>query len=124
MTDKNIPPSPAAKRDDALVDEVPGKRDGTGHRPPNEGASASLKPVDNGRDPAAGDTLQASVDLTSGDPSSAPSMPNERDEAVGMTDGIPSERVEQAFDDVEAGRQDTSRALESDRAYQEQKKAG
>ena len=123
MTSADKPPLPAAQRDDALVDEVPGKKDGPGHRRPTEGNSASLRPVDDGHEPAPGDLPHASVDLTVDDPSSAPTMPHERDESVGMTDGIGSERVEQAFDDVEAGRRDTTRATETDRAYQRQKKA-
>jgi hypothetical protein len=49
-------------------------------------------------------------------------MPHERDEAVGSTGGLPSERVRQALRDVKRGLQDTTRAPEAGRAYERQKK--
>ena len=110
---------PADRRNSTSVTETP--ETGSGNSPRTDDESAALSPADNGRDPAPGDMPHSSVDLTVADASSAPAMPHERDEAVGMTDGIASKRVQQAFDDVEAGRQDTSRGLETDRAYQRQK---
>jgi hypothetical protein len=109
------PPTGAASAD---AKPVPDTRS---EAAPADGASASLKPVDNGRNPPAGDMPHASVDLTVPNRSSAPGTPHERDETVGMTGGVPSRRVEQAFDDVEAGRSDTSRANETDRAYRQLK---
>jgi hypothetical protein len=67
-------------------------------------------------------TPDADVNLTSPKPSSSASMPNERDESVGMTGGIQSPRVQQAGRDVKRGLKDTSRATEADVAYQKQKK--
>ena len=49
-------------------------------------------------------------------------MPHERDQQVGSTDGVPSARVQQGAKDVKRGVQDTSRALESNQAYEKQKK--
>ena len=89
--------------------------------PYQEGPGASLKPVNDGHEPAAGDLPQATVDLSSPERSSAPGLPNERDETVGMTGGVPDKRVEQAYVDVSDGKQDTSRGIESDRTYQRQK---
>jgi hypothetical protein len=66
-------------------------------------------------------TPHANVDLTSPAPSTSPSMPNDRDEKVGMTGGIASKRVQQGSKDVKRGVQDTSRAPEADKAYQKQK---
>jgi hypothetical protein len=63
-----------------------------------------------------------SVDLATGEDSSNPQMPHERDEGVGMTDGKPSERVRRGHDDLKRGVQDTSRAPEADRAYEKLKK--
>lgn len=73
----------------------------------------------------AGDTPSAQVDLAdaaSDTPASTPRMPHERDEAVGSTDGAPSERVRQGARDLKRGVQDTSRAAEADRAYDKLKK--
>jgi len=50
-------------------------------------------------------------------PAQRPKLPHERDETPGMTDGVPSERLEQAHKDVSRGLQDTSRAPEADRTY-------
>jgi len=65
---------------------------------------------------------QANVDLASPRKSSAPHMPNERDEKVGSTGGIPSERVKQGAKDVKRGVADTSRATEADNAYRKLKR--
>lgn len=48
-------------------------------------------------------------------------MPNERDESVDMTNGTPDPVIEQAAVDVARGLQDTSKAVELDRAYQKLK---
>ena len=63
----------------------------------------------------------AVVDLTSEAAPAAPTMPHERDQSVGMTGGVPSQRVRQAYRDLEHGVQDTSRATEADTAYRKQK---
>jgi hypothetical protein len=78
-------------------------------------ASASKR---NQKPPTAG---SPNVDLTSKRDASSQPMPHERDEAVGMTGGIPSERVQQGARDVRRGVKDTSRATEADAAYQKQK---
>jgi hypothetical protein len=80
-----------------------------------------LKPLDTGVDPVPGDLTEVVVDLSTPGASSAPSMPHDRDETVGMTGGIPSERVQQASADIERGLVDTSRAEATDAAYQRQK---
>jgi len=49
-------------------------------------------------------------------------MPHERDEAVGATGGIPSERIRQGHRDLKRGLQDTSRGPEAGRAYEKLKK--
>ena len=51
-----------------------------------------------------------------------PHLPHERDEAVGATNAVPSEKVRQGFRDLERGLQDTSRAPEADAAYDKLKK--
>jgi hypothetical protein len=70
---------------------------------------------------APGDLPQAVVDLSTPAASSAPGMPNDRDETVGMTGGIPDERVQQAHVDLQHGLKDTSRAEATDEAYRRQK---
>jgi hypothetical protein len=71
----------------------------------------------------AGDQMPApGVDLNSPDTASSADLPHERDEAVGATGGIQSERIQQAHRDRQRGVQDTSRAPEADRAYQKQKR--
>jgi hypothetical protein len=65
---------------------------------------------------------EKNIDLVSPERSSAPHMPHERDEAVGSTGGLPSERVRQGQRDLKRGLQDTSRAPEAGRAYERQKK--
>jgi len=62
------------------------------------------------------------VDLTSNALSSAPSLPHERDERVGMTGGLSSGVVQQGARDLKRGLEDTSRAPEADRAYKKLKK--
>lgn len=51
-----------------------------------------------------------------------PKLPNEADETVGSTAGIPSRQVQQAKRDVQRGLRDTSRAPEADAAYAKLKK--
>ena len=51
----------------------------------------------------------------------APKLPNERDESVGATGGVPSPAVQQAYRDVKQGLQDTSRGAASDVAYRKLK---
>ncbi|WP_156382438.1 hypothetical protein [Acidovorax sp. Leaf160] len=80
---------------------------------------------------ATGTSVQRSVDTTrkeippnastQGEDGSAPLMPHERDQSVGMTDGAPDENVQQAFRDVERGLQDTDRGKPAHDAYQKQK---
>ncbi|MES2226194.1 MAG: hypothetical protein V4540_00270 [Pseudomonadota bacterium] len=60
---------------------------------------------------------EAGIDLTTAAEPSSPPLPHERDEGVGMTDGVPSERMRQGLGDLKRGVQDTSRAPEADRAY-------
>ena len=80
------------------------------------------KPIDNDKLSPPGDLPQSEADLTSSGESLSPEMPHERDETVGMTGGVPNEHVRQAARDVERGLQDTSRAEETDRAYQSTRK--
>lgn len=49
-------------------------------------------------------------------------LPHERDESVGMTDGVPSKKMQQAHRDVTDGMQDTDRGPVADRTYQKQKR--
>ena len=45
-------------------------------------------------------------------------MPHERDQNTDMTgDAKPEPRIEQAGQDIEQGRKDTSKAVEMDKAY-------
>jgi hypothetical protein len=60
---------------------------------------------------------QSDIDVTSPVDSTAPPLPHERDEGVGMTGDVPSERMQQGHRDLKRGLQDTSRAPEADRAY-------
>ena len=53
-------------------------------------------------------------------PSEAP-LPHERDESVGMTDGVPSDQMQQAYRDLARGLQDTGRGPEADRVYKKLK---
>ena len=47
--------------------------------------------------------------------------PSERDESVSMTSDVPDPMIAQAAIDVAEGRQDTSRAQESNRTYKKMK---
>lgn len=67
------------------------------------------------------DQNPADVDTTRAQPGESPKGPHERDETSGSTGGIRSETVEQGARDVERGVQDTSKATETDQAYQKQK---
>lgn len=55
-------------------------------------------------------------------PEAGPQLPHERDEKSGMTDGAPSEHVQQDALDLKRSLQATSRSPESDAAYRELKK--
>jgi len=68
------------------------------------------------------DRSPSGVDLTSPEDSTVPPLPHERDEGVGMTGGVPSERVRQGHRDLKRGLQDTSRAPEAERAYRKLRK--
>ena len=52
---------------------------------------------------------------------SAPKLPHEQDESVGMTGGAASEPMQQAHRDLARGLQDTDRGPEADRTYQKLK---
>ncbi|MES2509194.1 MAG: hypothetical protein V4625_04655 [Pseudomonadota bacterium] len=49
------------------------------------------------------------------------SLPHERDQSTDMTSDKPDPAIAQAKRDVDSGKQDTSRATETNRAYQKQK---
>ena len=48
-------------------------------------------------------------------------MPHDRDESTDDMVGVPDDRIAKAKDDVDSGRQDTSRASEANATYQRQK---
>jgi hypothetical protein len=48
-------------------------------------------------------------------------LPHERDQSVDMTDGARHPEVEQAYEDVKRGLQDTDRGVPAHNAYQKQK---
>jgi hypothetical protein len=50
-------------------------------------------------------------------------LPHERDQAVDMTDGASHPEVEQAYEDLQRGLQDTDRGVPAHHAYQKQKEA-
>jgi hypothetical protein len=53
----------------------------------------------------------------------APKLPHERDESTDdMQPGAPRQHIQQAHDDVVAGREDTSRGEATDEAYRKLKK--
>ena len=56
------------------------------------------------------------------DQSAEPELPHERDQAVGMTGGVPSQPMQQAYRDVKRGLVDTDRAAEAGRAYDKLKR--
>lgn len=66
------------------------------------------------------------IDLTNDDEPGAeptqPHLPHERDQRANMTDGNPDAQVQQAWEDVERGLQDTDRGPPSDDAYRKLKK--
>ena len=79
-------------------------------RPSIDLVSKQTKPasgplVPSGTDPAKSDAL----------------LPHERDESTGMTDGVPSEPVRQAYRDVSRGLQDTDRGPVAGRVYRKLK---
>jgi hypothetical protein len=53
---------------------------------------------------------------------SAAQLPHERDETVGMTDGIPSAAMQQAHRDVSRGLRDTDRGPVADATYDKLKR--
>ena len=58
----------------------------------------------------------------SGDKAATPELPHERDEEAGMTGGIPSQPMQQAYRDVKRGLIDTDRGVEAGRTYQKLKR--
>lgn len=50
-------------------------------------------------------------------------LPHERDQAVDMTDGARHPEIEQAYEDLQRGLQDTDRGVPAHRAYRKQKEA-
>lgn len=64
---------------------------------------------------------EVKIDLTSPPDAQQAEMPHERDQSVGMTDGVPSATVQQGHRDVERGLKDTSRSNEADAAYRKLK---
>ena len=91
------------------------------------GPGGRAPPESDGQDPADPEDRHAtthSVDHLAHGHSSEPHLPHDRDESVGATGGIPSERVRQGHRDLERGLQDTSRAPEADRAYDRLKRKG
>lgn len=66
-------------------------------------------------------TAGVDINLTATAPPGETALPHERDQKGGMTDGIPSPRVQQGARDVKRGVLDTSRALEADSAYRKLK---
>lgn len=50
-------------------------------------------------------------------------LPHERDQAVDMTDGARHPEIEQAYEDLQRGLQDTDRGVPAHHAYQKQKEA-
>lgn len=61
--------------------------------------------------PAAG--AQARDAQAPGEADALPHLPHERDQSVGMTDGIPSAKVQQAYKDVKRGLVDTDAGREA-----------
>ncbi len=48
-------------------------------------------------------------------------LPSDRDQSTGMTAAAPDPKVKQAATDLKRGLSDTSKAAETDKAYQKQK---
>ena len=72
---------------------------------------AKSDPERTGKQPAAHD---ASVE-------SSLAVPNERDQSTDMTAALPDPKIQQAATDLASGREDTSKAQETNLAYQKQK---
>lgn len=83
--------------------------------PPDSTATSVQRSVDTTQRDAPPDTSNQGKDGL------APKMPHERDQSVGMTDGHRDANVEQAYEDVERGLQDTDRGPPADKAYEKQK---
>ena len=66
-------------------------------------------------------TVDTTHPITSNTPPEVPKLPHERDESVGMTGGVPSEAMQQAYLDVKRGLRDTSRGTAANRAYEKLK---
>ncbi len=74
-------------------------------------------------DPAGTRRITGTIRLKpGGDKDAAPELPHERDQEVGMTGGIASEPVQQAYRDVKRGLVDTDRGVEAGRTYQKLKR--
>ena len=67
------------------------------------------------------DTTHPITPITPNTPPEVPKLPHERDESVGMTGGVPSEAMQQAYLDVKRGLRDTSRGTAANRAYEKLK---
>lgn len=73
-------------------------------------------------DTSASITTSTTASTTASTPPASPKLPHERDESVGMTGGVPSATVQQAYRDVKRGLQDTSRGTAANSAYEKLKK--
>lgn len=67
-------------------------------------------------------SASSTTSTTASTPPASPKLPHERDESVGMTGGVPSATVQQAYRDVKRGLQDTSRGTAANSAYEKLKK--
>ncbi|NMM76670.1 hypothetical protein [Acidovorax sp. SRB_24] len=59
------------------------------------------------------DAPSAGADATPPEGTRLPKLPHERDQSVGMTDGIPSADIQQAYRDVQRGLVDTDAGREA-----------
>ena len=92
------------------------------HDPRGRKAPPSAASLDGPDEAPIADSLPVpSVATTSAAESSNPSLPHDRDEKVGTTGGVPSERVQQGARDLKRGLRDTTRAPEADNAYRKLK---
>lgn len=57
-------------------------------------------------------------------PEAVPRLPHEHDESSDSQHSAPRPEIQQAHDDLKAGRQDTDRGGPADEAYQKQKSGG
>ena len=64
-------------------------------------------PVDNAQEGVRGADKSALKHQDPSDQDAMPQLPHERDQSVGMTDGNPSAKVQQAYEDVTRGLVDT-----------------